>query len=74
MKPATMDELSNALLLYLAVMLIWLIVASFPLVQIIRSPDTSLAARIFWSALVIIAPVIGLVIYLVYRHQRDRRV
>jgi len=68
-----MDDLSDILLIYLIVVLIWLVVASFTLISIVKRKDMRLPIKILWCALIIAAPVIGLIIYLVYSYNRDMR-
>lgn len=68
-----MDDLSDILLIYLIVVLIWLVVASFTLIGIVKRTDMKLPLKISWCLLIVIAPVLGLIIYLIYNHNRDMR-
>jgi hypothetical protein len=66
-----MDELSDILFIYLIVVLVWLVIASFTLISIARQPKMNVLLKIFWCAIIITAPVLGLVIYLAYKHNRQ---
>ena len=69
-----MDDLSNVLFIYLLVVLIWLIVAVVALMSIIKRKDMAILLKIFWCAIIVLAPVVGLVIYLVYKYNEEKRV
>ena len=68
-----MDDLSDILVIYLIVVLIWLVVASFTLISIIKKKEMLLPLKIFWCALIIAAPVLGLIIYLIYNYNKENR-
>lgn len=69
-----MDDLSDILLIYLIVVLIWLVVASFTLISIMKRKDMAFILKIFWSAVIVLAPVLGLVAYLVYNYNRENKI
>lgn len=69
-----MDDLSGILLIYLIVVLVWLLVASFTLISILKRKDMMLPVKILWSAVVVIVPVVGLIIYLIYNYNKENRV
>lgn len=69
-----MDELSNLLIIYLLIVLIWLVVAVFALISIVKRQDMRMPLKIFWCTVIVIAPIVGLVIYLVYSYSKEKRV
>jgi len=69
-----MDDLSTVLNIYLMVVLVWLIVAAFSLISVIKRKDFKIATKILWCAVIILTPVLGLVIYLVYNYQKEKQV
>ena len=68
-----MDDLSGLLQVYLIVVLIWLIVASFTLISIVKRKDIPALNKICWCMLIVLAPVVGLIIYLVYNYNRENK-
>ncbi|EHQ28172.1 PLDc N-terminal domain-containing protein [Mucilaginibacter paludis] len=50
----------------LIILLIWLIVLVFSLVSLSRRRDIFTPVKVFWAAIILFAPVAGLVVYLVY--------
>jgi hypothetical protein len=68
------DDLSKVLFIYLLVILIWLVVAIFALISIVKRTDITMPMKIFWCIVIVMAPVLGLVIYLVYNHHQEKRV
>lgn len=50
---------------YLILVGLWLITIIIVLVTLFKRKDTVLPVKIFWTAIIFIAPVIGLIFYLV---------
>lgn len=69
-----MDDLSNVVIIYLLLVLVWLIVAVFLLISILKRKDMKTPMKIFWCVVIVMAPIVGLVIYLVYNYNRERQV
>jgi hypothetical protein len=69
-----MDDLSNVLIIYLGVVLIWLVVAIFALMSILKRKDMTMPLKVVWCAVIVFAPLIGLVIYLIYNYNKEKQV
>jgi hypothetical protein len=61
-----LDFFSALLSGYLILAGIWLITIIIVLVTLFKRKDTVLPVKIFWAAIIFIAPVIGLIFYLIY--------
>ncbi len=69
-----MGDLSNMFFIYLIVVFVWLVVASFTLVSIVKKNQMGLPVKVFWFAFIVAAPVLGLMIYLIYHYYMENRV
>ncbi|MDQ6757706.1 MAG: hypothetical protein M3004_12315 [Bacteroidota bacterium] len=61
-----LDFFSTLISGYLIVVSIWLITFIIVLVHLFRRTDITLPVQIFWAFIIFIAPVIGLIFYLIY--------
>jgi hypothetical protein len=61
-----LDILSGILQGYLALVIIWLITLVIVLIVLFRRKDTSPVYKLFWAVVIFIAPVIGLIFYLIF--------
>lgn len=69
-----MEEfLSGALSLFLILLGVWIIVLIIAVVSIIRRKDMELPVKIFWGLVVFFAPVLGLILYLVFGSRTKTR-
>lgn len=50
---------------YLALVIIWVVTIIIVLVTLFRRKDILLPVKIFWAVIIFIAPVLGLIFYLV---------
>ena len=51
---------------YLAIVIIWLLTFVVVLITLAKRKDMIIPIKIFWGFIIFIAPVIGLIFYLVY--------
>ncbi len=66
-----MDFTGAALWTIILLILIWLIVLATSILGLVKRKDISLPVKIFWALVISVAPVIGLIIYvLVGRRSR----
>jgi uncharacterized membrane protein YhaH (DUF805 family) len=58
-----MELAGTALWVFLLLMLIWLVVLATSIIGLVKRRDISLPAKIFWALVISLAPVVGLIIY-----------
>ena len=51
---------------YLALVIIWLVTLLIVLVTLFRRRDILLPVKLFWAVVIFIAPLIGLIFYLIF--------
>ena len=61
-----LDIISALLKGYLAVILIWLITLIIVIITLVKRKDMFLPVKIVWGIILFIAPVIGLIFYLIF--------
>jgi hypothetical protein len=61
-----LDILSDVLRGYLVLVIIWLITLIMVLVILLKRKDTDPVHKLFWAVIIFIAPVIGLIFYLIF--------
>lgn len=59
-----LDVFSALLKGYLALVIIWVVTLIIVLITLFRRKDIFLPVKIFWAAIIFIAPVLGLIFYL----------
>jgi len=55
---------------FLILVVIWFVVLIISLFTLSRGRDIAIPAKIFWSAIIFFAPVIGLIFYLIYGYRK----
>jgi len=60
------DIFYNILKGYLALVIIWAVTLVTVLIILLKRKDVSMPEKIFWAVIIFIAPVIGLIFYLIF--------
>ena len=60
------DIIYNILKGYLALVIIWAVTLVTVLIILLKRKDVSMPEKIFWAVIIFIAPVIGLIFYLIF--------
>jgi hypothetical protein len=58
---------------YLVLVIIWLVTLIIILITLMNRKDIPLPAKIFWAVIIFIAPVIGLIFYLIFGLRRKQK-
>ena len=61
-----LDFFSEVVKSYLAILVIWFITFIIVLISLFKRNDIFLPVKLFWGFIIFIAPVIGLIFYLIY--------
>jgi hypothetical protein len=61
-----LDIFSTIISGYLALVIIWLLTLIIVLVTLFRRRDILLPVKLFWAVIIFIAPLIGLIFYLIF--------
>lgn len=68
-----MNSLSSTLLnTFLILIILWFIILVIAIISLAKRKDMLMPVKIFWSAVLFIAPVVGLIFYLLYGTRRNR--
>jgi len=55
---------------FFIIIVTWFIVLVISVFTLSRRRDISIPAKIFWSAIIFLAPVVGLIFYLIYGYRK----
>lgn len=69
-----LDLIYDILKGYLAIVAIWLATLVIVLITLFKRKDLMFPTKIFWTFIIFIAPVIGLIIYFVYGLKGKKKV
>lgn len=69
-----LDFISDVVKGYLAVVVIWFITLIIVMVTLFKRADIGITKKIFWGLLIFIAPVLGLILYLIYGLKGTKKV
>lgn len=69
-----LDFISDVIKGYLAVVVIWFITLIIVMITLFKRADIPFAKKIFWGLLIFIAPVLGLILYLIYGLKGSKKV
>jgi hypothetical protein len=68
------DFFSTLLKGYLVLVIIWLVTLIIILVTLFKRTDIGLPVKFFWGIVIFIAPLIGLIFYLIFGLPRRKKV
>lgn len=68
-----LDFLTDLVKSYLAVVIIWFVTLIIVIITLTKRTDILTPVKIFWGFIIFIAPVLGLIIYLVYGLKRKKK-
>jgi len=61
-----LDFFSTLISGYLALVIIWLVTLLIVLVTLFKRRDILLPVKLFWAVIIFVAPLIGLIFYLIF--------
>jgi hypothetical protein len=61
-----LDFFSTLISGYLALVIIWLVTLLIVLVTLFKRRDILLRVKLFWAVIIFVAPLIGLIFYLIF--------
>lgn len=68
-----MDGSTSTLLnIFIVLILVWLVVLVFSIISLTRRKDMIVPVKVFWGAVLFMAPVVGLIFYLIYGTRRNK--
>lgn len=73
-KSSNMGSTTSTLLnIFIALFLLWLVVLIISIYTLFRRRDILLPVKAFWAAVLFLAPVVGLIFYLIYGVRKNTR-
>jgi len=68
-----MDFTGTALWIVLILCLFWLVILVTSIIGLVKRKDTSLPVKIFWGVVISVAPVLGLIVYVLIGRNTARQ-
>ncbi|QQL48383.1 PLDc N-terminal domain-containing protein [Mucilaginibacter ginkgonis] len=59
--------------IFIALILLWLVVLIISILTLTKRKDIAMPVKAFWSAVLFMAPVVGLIFYLIYGLRGNRK-